>query len=158
MGRQQSYRGLVVALMAFVAFAFSAALLYVPGASSLSEASADTKAAKASSSYTLFESGQVRPLAMSPDKRHLFAVNTPDNRLEIFRIGEHGLVHTASIPVGVEPVAVAARTNHEVWVVNHLSDSVSVVGLDDHGDHGGDGLTGQVERTLLVGDEQRRAC
>src|SRR5436853_7929413 len=103
MGPQQSYRGLVVALMAFVAFAFLAALPYVPGASLPSEASADMKAGgrgapKSSSSYTLFESGQVRPLAMSPDKQHLFAVNTPDNRLEIFRIGDHGLVHTASIP------------------------------------------------------------
>jgi DNA-binding beta-propeller fold protein YncE len=154
MGPQHRYRGLMILLMAFVAFAFMAALSFAPGASRPSEASADTKAAKALSSYTLFESGQVRPLAMSPDKRHLFAVNTPDNRLEVFRIGEHGLVHTASIPVGVEPVAVAARTNHEVWVVNHLSDSVSVVELDDRGEHGGD-LTGQVERTLLVGDEPR---
>ncbi len=107
--------------------------------------------AKAASPYTLFESGQVRPLALSPDKQHLFAVNTPDNRLEVFRVRDHGLVHTASIPVGLEPVAVAARSNHEVWVVNHLSDSVSVVALDEHG---GD-LTGEVERTLLVGDEPR---
>ncbi len=102
-----------------------------------------------SSSFTLFESGQVRPLAMSPDRRHLFAVNTPDNRLEIFRIKEHQLIHAASIPVGLEPVAVAARNEHEVWVVNHLSDSVSVVALDD------DAATGHVERTLLVGDEPR---
>ena len=105
--------------------------------------------AEASSPYTLFESGQVRPLAMSPDKQHLFAVNTPDNRLEVFRIQGNRLVHTASIPVGLEPVAVAARTNREVWVVNHLSDSVSVVELDD------DATTGHVERTLLVGDEPR---
>jgi YVTN family beta-propeller protein len=51
--------------------------------------------------------------------------------------------------VGLEPVAVAARTNHEVWVVNHLSDSVSIVDLDD------DATSGRVERTLLVGDEPR---
>jgi DNA-binding beta-propeller fold protein YncE len=145
-----------MALMAFVAFAFLTALMYVPGASRPSEASADTKAGSrsspnASSSYTLFESGQVRPLAMSPDRQHLFAVNTPDSRLEVFRVRGAGLVHTASIPVGLEPVAVAARTDREVWVVNHLSDSVSVVELDDRG---GD-LTGQVERTLLVGDEPR---
>src|SRR3954471_11511353 len=82
------------------------------------------------SSFTLFESGQVRPLAVSPDGHHLFATNTPDNRLEIFRIERHHLVHTGSIPVGLEPVAVAARSDREVWVVNHLSDSVSVVALD----------------------------
>src|ERR1044071_2040068 len=100
-------------------------------------------------SFTLFESGQVRPLALSPDKQHLFAVNTPDNRLEIFRIKKHQLIHIGSIPVGLEPVAVAARTDQEVWVVNHLSDSVSIVKLDDSA------TSGHVERTLLVGDEPR---
>jgi len=100
-------------------------------------------------SFTTFESGQVRPLAMSPDRQLLFAVNTPDNRLEVFRITDSRLVRTASIPVGLEPVAVAARTDREVWVVNHLSDSVSVVALD------GDARSGHVVRTVLVGDEPR---
>jgi DNA-binding beta-propeller fold protein YncE len=104
---------------------------------------------QASPSFTLFESGQVRPLATSPDKQLLFAVNTPDNRLEIFRVQTNQLIHTASVPVGLEPVAVAARTDREVWVVNHLSDSVSIVKLDD------DATTGRVVRTLLVGDEPR---
>ena len=48
--------------------------------------------------------------------------------------------------VGLEPVAVAERNANEVWVVNHLSDSVSVVRLDG---------TPRVLRTLLVGDEPR---
>ncbi len=33
--------------------------------------------------YYNLESGQVRPLAISPDDPFLFAVNTPDNRLEV---------------------------------------------------------------------------
>ncbi|HEX3758613.1 MAG TPA: hypothetical protein VHW23_07885, partial [Kofleriaceae bacterium] len=73
-----------------------------------------TSGASSASSFTLFESGQVRPLALSPDGHHLFATNTPDNRLEIFRIEPHRLVHTGSIPVGLEPVAVAARSDREV--------------------------------------------
>src|SRR5437773_8914817 len=81
----------------------------------------------AAASFVEFESGQVRPLALSPDGTRLFAVDTPDDRLEVFAVGAGGLTHGASIPVGLEPVAVAARTNGEVWVVNHLSDSVSVV-------------------------------
>ena len=98
--------------------------------------------------FVEFESGQVRPLALSPDHTRLFAVNTPDDRLEIFAVGvSGGIVHTDSVPVGLEPVAVAARTNGEVWVVNHLSDSVSVVDVSSD--------PPRVIRTLLVGDEPR---
>src|SRR5215813_9258185 len=81
--------------------------------------------------FTTFESGQVRPLALSPDGARLFAVNTPDDYLEIFAVSpvDGSLVHEASVPAGLEPVAVAARSNTEVWVVNHLSDSVSIIDL-----------------------------
>lgn len=53
----------------------------------------------------------------------------------------------ATVPVGQEPVAVAVRNDNEVWVVNHLSDSVSVVRLD--------GAAPRVANTILVGDEPR---
>jgi DNA-binding beta-propeller fold protein YncE len=99
--------------------------------------------------FTAFESGQVRPLALSSDRNVLFAVNTPDNRLEVFAVQKNQLIHKCSIPVGLEPVAVAARTDREVWVVNHLSDSVSIVQIDT------DLAAGHVKRTLLVGDEPR---
>jgi DNA-binding beta-propeller fold protein YncE len=97
--------------------------------------------------FTAFESGQVRPLALAPSRSKLFALNTPDNRLEVYHVDGDGLEHLYSVPVGLEPVAVAARSDSEVWVVNHLSDSVSVVAIDDEG--------GYVKRTLLVGDEPR---
>jgi len=98
-------------------------------------------------SFTAFESGQVRPMALSPNGNRLFVANTPDNRLEIFRVTGAGLIHTGSVPVGMEPVAVAARTNSEVWVVNHLSDSVSIVDTAS--------AQARVVRTLLMGDEPR---
>lgn len=101
-----------------------------------------------SNAYTLFEALQTRPLALSPNGKLLFAANTPDNRLEIFAVGAGGLTPVGSVAVGLEPVAVAARSNTEVWVVNHLSDSVSVVQL-------GAGNAPRVTRTLLVGDEPR---
>ncbi|MFN8543630.1 MAG: hypothetical protein U0807_05425 [Candidatus Binatia bacterium] len=97
--------------------------------------------------FVEFESGQVRPLALSPDGSTLFACNTPDDRLEIFSVGAGGLAHVAAVPVGLEPVAVAARTNTEVWVVNHLSDSISIVDVGS--------TPPRVVRTLLVGDEPR---
>jgi len=80
-----------------------------------------------SPSFLEFESGHVRPIAMSPDGTQLFAVNTPNGTLEIFNITTSGLTFSARVPVGLEPVAVAARSTTEVWVVNHLSDSVSMV-------------------------------
>jgi hypothetical protein len=49
-------------------------------------ASTSQPALASTPSYTLFESGQVRPLAISPGGKLLHATNTPDNRLEIFRI------------------------------------------------------------------------
>jgi DNA-binding beta-propeller fold protein YncE len=104
-------------------------------------------AALAQPSFITFESGQVRPLALSPSGSRLLAVNTPDNRLEVFDVSGAGLSHANSIPVGMEPVAVAARNNDEVWVVNHLSDSVSIIDLS--------ATPPQVVRTLLVGDEPR---
>src|SRR3954462_11712388 len=99
-------------------------------------------------SYTLFETGQVRPLALSGDGHLLYATNTPDNRLEIFRVRRTGLEPVASVPVGLEPVAVAERCDGEVWVVNHLSDSVSIVNTRRP-------EAAYVAQTLLVGDEPR---
>lgn len=103
------------------------------------------QAAAAQPSFYAFESGQVRPLALSPDGSRLYAVNTPDNRLEIFAVGPDGLSHLGAVPVGMEPVAVAAPNSGEVWVVNHLSDSVSIVDVSR--------TPFRVVRTLWVGDE-----
>ena len=104
-------------------------------------------ASRAAASFMTFESGQVRPLARTPDGHTLLALDTPDARLEVFAIADGDLTHVASVPVGLEPVAVAARTNTEVWVVNHLSDSVSVVDIG--------AVPPRVVQTLLVGDEPR---
>jgi YVTN family beta-propeller protein len=104
-------------------------------------------AVRAQGSFVNFESGQVRPLALSPDGTRLFAVNTPDNALEIFDVGATGLTRAGSVPVGMEPIAVAARSDGEVWVVNHLSDSVSVVDVASN--------PPRVVRTILTCDEPR---
>jgi DNA-binding beta-propeller fold protein YncE/mono/diheme cytochrome c family protein len=98
-------------------------------------------------SFVAFESGPVRPVALTPDGNTLISVNTPDNRIEVFSVLNGVLTHRDSIPVGMEPVSVAARNNSEVWVVNHLSDSISIVNLS--------ATPAKVVRTLLVGDEPR---
>jgi YVTN family beta-propeller protein len=97
--------------------------------------------------FTAFESQQFTPMAISPDGSRLFVANTPDNRLEILSVSAGGLKPVASVQVGLEPVSVAVRNNSEVWVVNHLSDSVSIVDVSNDNP--------RVTRTLLVGDEPR---
>ncbi len=105
-----------------------------------------SQSAAAQTDYLHFESGHVRPVSMSPDGTRLIAVNTSDNHIEIFTVRDDGLVHDESLPVGMEPVTVTFRNNSEAWVVNHLSDSVSIVDLSN---------TPRVVNTLLVGDEPR---
>jgi DNA-binding beta-propeller fold protein YncE len=104
-------------------------------------------AAAVAASFVTFESGPVRPLALSADGSRLFAVNTPDGRLEVFSTEQGALSRLDSVTVGLEPVAVAVRSAGEVWVVNHLSDSVSIVDVA--------ATPARVVRTLLVGDEPR---
>lgn len=95
--------------------------------------------------FTAFESGQVRPIAQSPDGTKLFVVNTPDNQLEIFNVNNGSPTYAESVAVGLEPVSVAAYSNDQVWVVNYLSDSVSIVDVSSS--------PARVIKTLLVGDE-----
>jgi hypothetical protein len=104
-----------------------------------------TLSSAALGAYTNFEITPIRPLALSPDGGRLYALNTPDGQLEIFDVLADGLHHRGSVPVGLEPVAVALRTPTEAWVVNHLSDSVSIIDLGAQ--------PPRVVRTLLVGDQ-----
>src|SRR5205085_12244536 len=104
-------------------------------------------AASTGPSFIELESGPVRPLAMSQDGSTLFAVNTPNATLEVFDLTSGIPVFRYRVAVGLEPVAVAARNDTEVWVVNHLSDSISIVDVASTPPH--------VTRTLLVGDEPR---
>ena len=95
-------------------------------------------------SFRTFEAPQIHPLALTPDGTRLLAVNTPNATLSVFQLISGTPVLTAEIPVGLEPVSVAVRSdNRQAWVVNWLSDSVSIVDL----------TTGNVVRTMDVGDE-----
>src|SRR5919109_240688 len=104
--RRLKIKGWVLALWAVIcAMLFMAADPLPSKAIGVSPAGAAQSTAQPS--FLEFESGQVRPLAMSPDRTRLFAINTPDNTLEIFGITSGGLALQARVPVGLEPVAVA---------------------------------------------------
>ena len=100
-----------------------------------------------SSGFTNFETEPVSPLVLSADGRYLYALNTADDRLEVFAAQGETLNSLAETTVGLRPVALALHGN-EVWVVNHLSDSVSVVDVSNPS-------RPRVTHTLQVGDEPR---
>lgn len=99
--------------------------------------------AVSTSSFVNFESAHVHPLDMTPDGTKLLAVNTANNTLEVFQITDEALLNTASIPVGVDPVTVRVRSNTEAWVVNTISDEISIVDLSQN----------VVVRSVLTEDE-----
>lgn len=79
-----------------------------------------------------FEARHTHAIALTPDRSRLLALNTPDARLSVFDVSEEAAlppVLLAEIPVALEAVSVRARTNDEAWVVNELSDCVSIVDL-----------------------------
>lgn len=95
--------------------------------------------------YEGFEARQTHPIEVAGTK--LLALNSPAGLLEIYDLdaidvsGVPALV--AEVPVGVGPVSVRAYSETEVWVVNEVSDSVSVVDLP----------SGLVVATIPVPDE-----
>jgi YVTN family beta-propeller protein len=100
--------------------------------------------AQAQTAYEHFESPQVHPARLTPDGTRLLVANTADSRLSVFNVSSpRSPALIAEIPVGLEPVSVNARSNDEVWVVNHVSDSISIVSLSQ----------GIVVDTIRVGDE-----
>ena len=77
--------------------------------------------------HPAFMSPHFSPIVISEDK--VFVANTPCDTIEVLDAKSGGLVRR--IPVGLDPVSLAIRPDgRELWVSNHVSDSVSVVDLD----------------------------
>ena len=79
--------------------------------------------------FVNFETPPVSPMALSPDGTTLLVANLADARLEIFSLASGTPVWVDSVFTGIDPVSVRFRGNAEAWVVNHVSDSVSIVDL-----------------------------
>src|ERR1051326_2602514 len=83
-------------------------------------------------SYVNFEGKETSPIRLSPDGTRLFVINTPDARLSLFDISQPSNPRLiAEIPVGLEPVSVNPRNNDEAWVVNEVSDSISIISVSN---------------------------
>ncbi|MEP6662989.1 MAG: beta-propeller fold lactonase family protein [Verrucomicrobiota bacterium] len=102
----------------------------IPGILFMLITHAATPSLLAQVSYVNFEGKQTVPVRLSANGTKLFAVNTPDARLSVFDVTlPSNPLLLAEIPVGVEPVSVNPRTADEVWVVNEVSDSISIVSI-----------------------------
>ena len=83
--------------------------------------------AYAATGHPAFMSPQAAPIAVVGG--FVFVANTPADTVDVIKVSTHAVV--ARIRVGIEPVGVAVRPDgKEVWVANHVSDSVSVIDTD----------------------------
>lgn len=92
-----------------------------------------TSAAVAQTPFASFEARHVHPVCLTPDGSRLVAVHSASGMIAVFDVSNAAAApqRIAQIPVGLEPVSVRALSNDEIWVVNELSDSVSIVSLSD---------------------------
>ena len=77
--------------------------------------------------YPSFLSPHANPIVIHAGR--VFVVNTPADTVEVIDVATRKI--TQRIPVGVDPVSLAIRPDgKELWVANHVSDSVSVIDVD----------------------------
>ncbi|MFT7618786.1 MAG: DNA-binding beta-propeller fold protein YncE [Planctomycetota bacterium] len=77
-----------------------------------------------------FEPSLVHPIAISPSGQRLFALNSEAGLLRVYSLkNPRSPIAMVDIPVGLAPVSLRARSDDEVWVVDSMSDAVSVVSI-----------------------------
>jgi DNA-binding beta-propeller fold protein YncE len=118
-----------------------AALVLLFGVSAMPKHLASRTAS--SPDFTHFESQQIHPAVLTPSRDRLLVVNTPDAHLVVLDVSGAVPTPLAEVAVGMEPVSVACADDSTAWVVNNLSDDISIVNLN----------TMHTRQTLRVGDE-----
>ncbi len=93
--------------------------------------------------YVNWENHPIHALALSPDKTRLAVAHTADNRVQLFDVSLGYPIKLGHVMVGIDPVSVRFADNNELWVVNHISDSVSIIDFNLR----------KVKATLLTHDE-----
>ncbi|HEY0550498.1 MAG TPA: hypothetical protein VGF13_12920, partial [Verrucomicrobiae bacterium] len=77
--------------------------------------------------FVNFETAPVHPVALGPDGRTLAVCNLPDNRVELFDVSSGVPMPIGSVAVGLDPVSARFVSSNELWVVNYISSSISIV-------------------------------
>ena len=78
-----------------------------------------------------FETPPVQPILLSPDGARLYVCHPGANRVAEFSLADPGYpVLLRELVVGLGPVSLALRGSNQLWVVNRVGDSLSVVDLE----------------------------
>lgn len=83
--------------------------------------------AAAEGAFANFETAPVHPVTLGPDGRTLAVCNLPDGRVKLFDLAGALPAPIGDVPVGLDPVSLRFRTTNELWVLNHISRSISIV-------------------------------
>src|SRR5688572_2322351 len=86
-----------------------------------------TATAAAITNFINFETAPVHPIDLCPDVRTLAVCNLPDNRAEFFDVSTGIPRPTGSVAVGLDPVTARFASSNELWVVNHISSTISII-------------------------------
>lgn len=81
----------------------------------------------AQDNFVNFETPPVHPVDLNPSGQFLAVAHLAEGRVLIFSLETGVPVLARTVPVGIDPVSVRFRTDDEVWVVNQVSDTISVV-------------------------------
>lgn len=89
----------------------------------------DTDESVAQLGHMNFESPHSNPIAYNKLSDLVYVTNTPADTVDVIDSETKSVI--ARINVGIDPVGIAVRPDgEEVWVANHVSDSVSVIDTD----------------------------
>ena len=104
-----------------------------------------------STGHLNFESPHSRPVVVHPDKDRVYVVNTPSGKVVVLDTATYEILD--QIRVGVEPVSIGIKPDGtEIWVSNHVSDSVSVIDTDSSSS-----TYHQILHTIQVFDEETKS-
>lgn len=77
--------------------------------------------------FVNFETAPVHPIDLSPSAQFLGLAHLADGRALLFDLSSGTPVLSHTVSVGIDPVSARFRSDDELWVVNHISDSISIV-------------------------------
>src|SRR4051812_5737983 len=86
-----------------------------------------SKLTAAITNFVNFETAPVHPVALGSDGRTLALCNLPDNRVELFDVSSGVPISIGNVAVGLDPVTARFASSNELWIVNHISSSISIV-------------------------------